>query len=167
MSLASSWGPVAWVVVGETFPLRTRAKQASLATAANWGGNCKSLLFPTPTAKHATNVHNADNLPVLLAFLAPLANAGISLRFGFVFVATNLVAAALVWLFLYESAGLSLENVDLIHSDPNVKARTSAQWAPPGWCSREQRSNEQRSDEQRSNEPLLLPEDQDRRPVDL
>lgn len=32
-----------WVVVAETFPLRTRAKQASLATAANWGGNCKSL----------------------------------------------------------------------------------------------------------------------------
>lgn len=32
---------MAWVVIGETFPLRTRSKQASLATAANWLGNCK------------------------------------------------------------------------------------------------------------------------------
>lgn len=43
----SSWGPMAWVVVGETFPLRTRAKQASLATAANWGGNCKLQILLT------------------------------------------------------------------------------------------------------------------------
>lgn len=40
-SFAATWGPMAWVVVGETFPLRTRAKQASLATAGNWFGNCK------------------------------------------------------------------------------------------------------------------------------
>ena len=43
-SFASTWGPIIWVVTGETFPLRTRAKQASLATAANWLGNCKSQL---------------------------------------------------------------------------------------------------------------------------
>lgn len=42
-SFAGTWGPMAWVVVGETFPLRTRAKQASLATAGNWLGNCKSF----------------------------------------------------------------------------------------------------------------------------
>lgn len=40
-SFAGTWGPMAWVVIGETFPLRTRAKQASLATAGNWLGNCK------------------------------------------------------------------------------------------------------------------------------
>lgn len=33
---------MAWVVIGETFPVRTRAKQASLATAGNWLGNCKN-----------------------------------------------------------------------------------------------------------------------------
>lgn len=37
-SFAMTWGPFAWVVIGETFPLRTRAKQASLATAGNWLG---------------------------------------------------------------------------------------------------------------------------------
>lgn len=45
-SFAATWGPMAWVVVGETFPLRTRAKQASLATAGNWFGNCKSAVVP-------------------------------------------------------------------------------------------------------------------------
>lgn len=40
-SFAITWGPICWVVIGETFPLRTRAKQASVATATNWLGNCK------------------------------------------------------------------------------------------------------------------------------
>lgn len=43
-SFAGTWGPMAWVVIGETFPLRTRAKQASLATAGNWLGNCKYIV---------------------------------------------------------------------------------------------------------------------------
>lgn len=46
-SFAVSWGPLGWVVVGEIFPLRTRAKQAALATASNWLANCKysSIIF--------------------------------------------------------------------------------------------------------------------------
>jgi len=36
---------MAWVVIGESFPLRTRAKQASIATAGNWLGNCELLTF--------------------------------------------------------------------------------------------------------------------------
>jgi SP family sugar:H+ symporter-like MFS transporter len=48
-SFAMSWGPICWVVIGETFPLRTRAKQASIATAGNWLGNCASPP-PSPAA---------------------------------------------------------------------------------------------------------------------
>jgi MFS transporter, SP family, sugar:H+ symporter len=33
---ASSWGPVAWVVTGEMFPLKVRAKALSMTTATNW-----------------------------------------------------------------------------------------------------------------------------------
>ena len=33
---AASWGPVAWVITGELFTLKTRAKQMSMATASNW-----------------------------------------------------------------------------------------------------------------------------------
>lgn len=33
---ASTWGPGAWVVIGEIFPLPIRAKGVALSTASNW-----------------------------------------------------------------------------------------------------------------------------------
>ena len=33
---ASTWGPIAWVVTGEIFPLKIRAKAMSLSVASNW-----------------------------------------------------------------------------------------------------------------------------------
>jgi SP family sugar:H+ symporter-like MFS transporter len=33
---ASTWGPIAWVVTGEIFPLKVRAKAMSLSVASNW-----------------------------------------------------------------------------------------------------------------------------------
>ena len=33
---ASTWGPVTWVVTGEIFPLKIRAKAMSLSVASNW-----------------------------------------------------------------------------------------------------------------------------------
>lgn len=114
-SFAITWGPICWVVVGETFPLRTRAKQASLATAGNWLGN------------------------FLLSFLTPLATAGIHYAFGFVFVATNILGLLVVYFFLYESVSLSLENVDAMYGDPDVNARNSKRWVPLGYNTRKQR----------------------------
>lgn len=35
-AFACTWGPIAWVVVGEIFPLNVRAKAMSLAVASNW-----------------------------------------------------------------------------------------------------------------------------------
>jgi len=114
-SFAGTWGPMAWVVIGETFPLRTRAKQASLATAGNWLGN------------------------FMVGFLTPLADSGISYAYGFVFAATNFCAALLVWFFLYESRTLSLENVDLMYGQDHLKPWTSSKWVPPGYITRKER----------------------------
>ena len=36
---ASTWGPVPWVIVGEIFPLKVRAKAMSLSTASIWFWN--------------------------------------------------------------------------------------------------------------------------------
>ncbi|KAJ3335186.1 Plasma membrane low glucose sensor [Gonapodya sp. JEL0774] len=36
ISFAFSWGPVAWVYIGETFPLRARGKGASIGATSNW-----------------------------------------------------------------------------------------------------------------------------------
>lgn len=105
-------GPFAWVVIGETFPLRTRAKQASIATAANWLGN------------------------FMVGFLTPLANDGISYAFGYVFFVTNLFSALMMYLFLYETKYLALENVNAMYSDPSTNARKSRKWIPPGYTDR-------------------------------
>ena len=35
-AFASTWGPIAWVIVGEIFPLNIRAKAMSMSTASNW-----------------------------------------------------------------------------------------------------------------------------------
>ncbi|PSN65012.1 general substrate transporter [Corynespora cassiicola Philippines] len=114
-SFAMTWGPFAWVVIGETFPLRTRAKQASLATAGNWLGN------------------------FLIAFLTPYANSGISYNFGFVFCGCNVAAALLVYFFVFETRSLSLENVDAMYSEPSVRAWSSNKWVPQGYIDRNTR----------------------------
>ncbi|KAH6608489.1 hypothetical protein Trco_001835 [Trichoderma cornu-damae] len=105
-SFAATWGPIAWVVMGETFALRTRAKQASLATASNW--------------------------LVLIGLLTPFADDSISYSFGFILAGANLVAAFAVWFYLYESSLLSLESVDIMYSVYDLAPRESARWVPPG-----------------------------------
>lgn len=75
----------------------------------------------------------------MIGFLTPLATDGISYAFGFVFFGTNMAAALLVWFFLYESRTLSLENVDLMYGQPDLKACTSSKWVPPGYINRKQR----------------------------
>jgi hypothetical protein len=42
-ALAMTWAPGVWILIGETFPTRTRAKQGTLSTASNWWG-CFFLL---------------------------------------------------------------------------------------------------------------------------
>jgi MFS transporter, SP family, sugar:H+ symporter len=135
-SFAMTWGPFACkekeekknvtaytlttalgVVIGETFPLRTRAKQASLATASNWLGN------------------------FLIAFLTPFANDGIGYAFGFVFFGCNAAAAIMVYFFLYETKSLSLENVDAMYSDETLKAWQSKKWIPAGYIDRNRRDS--------------------------
>lgn len=114
-SFAATWGPFIWVVIGETFPLRTRAKQASLATSFNWLGN------------------------FLIGFLTPYADEGIGYAFGFVFFAMNFIAAAVVYFFLFETRALSLESVNMMYSDGSIKPRTSKKWVPPGYINRMER----------------------------
>lgn len=36
---AISWGPVAWILIGEIFPLNVRGIGNSVGSAANWVGN--------------------------------------------------------------------------------------------------------------------------------
>jgi SP family sugar:H+ symporter-like MFS transporter len=56
---ASTWGPIGWVVIGEIYPLKVRAKAMSLSTASVWIWNfgiayaSESFLFRRCTFVHA------------------------------------------------------------------------------------------------------------------
>jgi len=39
-TFAVTWGPAAWVVIGEIFPLPIRSRGVGLSTASNWFWNC-------------------------------------------------------------------------------------------------------------------------------
>lgn len=49
---SSTWGPGAWIVIGEIFPLPIRSRGVGLSTASNWLWNCVSALDISPT--HST-----------------------------------------------------------------------------------------------------------------
>jgi hypothetical protein len=96
---AMTWAPGIWILIGETFATRTRAKQAALATASNWLWN------------------------FLLAFFTPFITESIGYKYGFIFAACNLLGAIVVYFFLYESSDLSLESVDQVcrvHNFPRL-----------------------------------------------
>ncbi|KAI0324563.1 general substrate transporter [Cubamyces sp. BRFM 1775] len=113
LGYAMTWAPGVWILIGETFPTRTRARQAALSTASNWLWN------------------------FLLAFFTPFITRAIDYRYGFVFAACNLAGAVIVYFFLYESSDLSLESVDMMYCDPTCKPWTSRTWAPAGFSSRQ------------------------------
>lgn len=41
---AATWGPCAWVVIGEIFPLPIRSRGVAISTSSNWFWNCVSCL---------------------------------------------------------------------------------------------------------------------------
>ena len=62
-------------------------------------------------------------------------------------VGMNLFGAALVYFFLYETEGLTLEAVDIMYSDPKVNARNSKDWVPAGYRDRKTRIDEYFADD--------------------
>ncbi|KAI1331682.1 high-affinity glucose transporter RGT2 [Xylariaceae sp. FL0255] len=106
---ASTWGPLAWVVTGEIYPLKTRAKALSIATASNW------------------------LLNFVIAFVTPyLVNYGkgyadLQSKVFFIWFGACFICIAFVYFFIYETKGLSLEQVDKMYIDCS-QARKSKHW---------------------------------------
>jgi len=92
---ASSWGPVAWVVTGELFPLKARAKSLSMTTASNWLLNW-AIAYSTP-------------------YMVDTDHANLQSKVFFVWGSFCFVCIAFVWFMIYETKGLSLEQVDELY----------------------------------------------------
>jgi SP family sugar:H+ symporter-like MFS transporter len=65
---ATTWASGIWILIGETFPARTRAKQGALATASNWLWN------------------------FLLAFFTPFITSDTHYKYGYIFTCTYRLA---------------------------------------------------------------------------
>ncbi|KAF2807295.1 general substrate transporter [Mytilinidion resinicola] len=105
---ASTWGPAAWVVIGEIFPLPIRAKGVALSTASNWLWN------------------------FVIGYITPYmvdANQGdLKSKVFFVWGTTCTLCVFFAYFFVPETKGLSLEQVDRMLEETNP--RNSAKWVP-------------------------------------
>jgi MFS transporter, SP family, sugar:H+ symporter len=108
---ASTWGPIAWVVTGEIFPLKTRAKSLSMTTATNW------LL----------NWAIAYSTPYLVNYGPGYAN--LQSKIFFIWFACCFLCITFVYFMIYETKGLTLEQIDELYAEVTV-ARKSVGWKP-------------------------------------
>ncbi|EAU83517.1 sugar transporter [Coprinopsis cinerea okayama7 len=104
-AFAMFWGPTPWVYLGESFPLRVRPKGIALGSATNWFWNFLLSFFAPRIAEKIGPL-------ILLIFCGMLI-------FGYVYV----------YLFIPETKGLTLEEVDELYRS-NVKPWNSVNWKP-------------------------------------
>ncbi|KAF2669001.1 general substrate transporter [Microthyrium microscopicum] len=106
---ACSWGPVAWVVTGELYPLKVRAKCLSMTTASNWLLNW-AIAYATP-------------------YMVDPDHANLKSKVFFVWGSFCFVCIAFVYFMIYETKGLSLEEVDELYGMVS-QARNSKKFIP-------------------------------------
>lgn len=92
---AATWGPCAWVVIGELYPLRTRAKSVSLCMASNWLWNW-AIAYATP-------------------YMVDKDKGNLGTSVFFIWGGCNLICFIFAWALIYETKGLSLELVDELY----------------------------------------------------
>ena len=103
---ATTWGPMIWTICGELYPSRYRAKGMALSTASNWLWN------------------------FLLAFFTPFITGDIDFRYGYVFAGCNVLGGLLVYFFVIEGQGRTLEEIDTMYI-LGVKPWNSQKWVAP------------------------------------
>ncbi|TDZ40157.1 putative glucose transporter rco-3 [Colletotrichum spinosum] len=91
---AASWGPVAWVITSEIYPLKVRTKANSISTASNW-------LF---------NFGIAYGTPFMVG--AGPGYADIGPKIFFLWGAFCILAVIYVWCMVFETSKISLEQID-------------------------------------------------------
>lgn len=98
-AFASTWGPIAWVVVGEIYPLNVRAKAMSLSVASNWLWNF-GIGYATPYL-----VNDGAG------------SAGLHSKVFFIWGSTCACCVIFSYFCIPETKGLSLEQIDLLYQN--------------------------------------------------
>ncbi|KAG9235625.1 general substrate transporter [Amylocarpus encephaloides] len=105
---ATTWGPCAWVVIGEVFPLPIRSRGVALSTASNWFWNCI--------------------IAIINPYLVGEDYANLSYKIFFMWGSLCMVSVIFAYFLVPETKGLSLEQVDKMLEE--VNPRNSRKWVP-------------------------------------
>ncbi|KAJ5525750.1 Major facilitator-type transporter ecdD [Penicillium frequentans] len=107
-AFAMTWGPAAWVVIGEIYPLPIRAKGVAIATASNWLWNCV--------------------IAVITPYMVDESEANLKVKVFFVWGSALFLCLLFAFFIIPETKGLSLEQVDKMLEE--TTPMTSARWKP-------------------------------------
>lgn len=116
---AASWGPVAWVVTSEIYPLKVRAKAMSVSTASNWLLNF-GIAYGTPYMVEQGQGYG-----------------GLGARVFFVWGAFCIVAIFFVYCMVYETSKISLEQIDEMYE--RVTYAWNSKSFEPSWSFQQMR----------------------------
>lgn len=106
LGFATTWGPMIWTIQAEIFPSRYRAKGMAISTAANWIWN------------------------FCIGFFTPFITGAIDFRYGYVFAACNFLAGFVVYFFVIEGQGRTIEEIDTMYLE-HVTPWRSTEWVRP------------------------------------
>jgi len=107
---ATTWGPTAWVIVGESFPLPIRSRGVGISTAANWFWNCIIAVI-TP--------YMVGNSP---------GSANLGPKVFFIWGSFCFLSLAFAYFLCPEMKGLTLEQIDKMMEE--TSPRKSKKWKP-------------------------------------
>ncbi|KAI8947209.1 general substrate transporter [Xylaria longipes] len=110
---AASWGPVAWVVTSEIYPLKVRAKSMSISTASNWLLNF-GIAYGTPFLVEEGTGY---------ASLGP--------KVFFLWGAFCILGAIFVYCMVFETSKISLEQIDEMYE--RVHLAWKSKGFEPSW----------------------------------
>ncbi|KAK6951924.1 hypothetical protein Daesc_006449 [Daldinia eschscholtzii] len=105
---ASTWGPGAWVVIGEIYPLPMRARGVALSTASNWLWNCI--------------------IAVITPYMVDADKGNLGPKVFYVWGGLCTLCFIYAYFLIPETKGLTLEQVDRMLEE--TTPRTSAKWVP-------------------------------------
>ncbi|KAK9349708.1 general substrate transporter [Lipomyces doorenjongii] len=105
---ATTWGPGAWVVIGEIFPLPIRSRGVALSTASNWLWSCV--------------------MAVITPYMVGTDKGNLGARVFFIWGALCTCCFFYAYFLIPETKGLTLEQVDRMMEE--CTPRTSSKWVP-------------------------------------
>lgn len=105
---ATTWGPGAWVLIGEIFPIPIRSRGVGLSTASNWLWNCI--------------------IGVITPYMVGTDKGNLGPKVFFIWGTLCLVCFFYAVFLIPETKGLSLEQVDRMFEE--TTPMHSAKWVP-------------------------------------